>query len=390
MISKAPKANTAKKTKRRRRATRPYPSSPFEEVIVLAETLFKTGSGLPVRRLTVFDELGKSPDSSASRDLVTNSNKYGLTKGGYTAEQLELTDIGRRIVDPEYKPREQARAKIEAAIKSIEIFNVLYESVEGKKLPTRSFLVDACKGNGISEEHVEEAVDTFILNLRSVGLLKALSGAERVVPVDMALDDLPSGSHIPSTISELPSDSIEHPSNSLITADRASFETTCFMITPIGDPDSEERKHSDLIIGSFIEPALDEFGLSVVRADKIDKPGVITRQIIDYLVNSRIVVADLSFSNPNVFYELAIRHALRKPIVQIIREGDRIPFDVNQMRTIKIDLTNVYSAIPKIELIKTDIRNQVRRALENPDQVDTPITLFYPDLRVEMLGNHQT
>ena len=309
---------------------------------------------------------------------------YGLTKGSYTAEQLELTDIGRKVVDPEYKPREQARAKIEAAILNIEIFKSLYESVENKKLPARSFLVDACKKNDIPSEHIEEAVDTFILNLRAVGLLQTLSGAERVISIDMALDALPSGSRpAPSELRRAP-DAEATTSGSLITANQATFETTCFMISPIGEDDSIERQHSDLIIGSFIEPALDEFGLSVVRADKIDKPGVITRQIIDYLVNSRLVIADLSFSNPNVFYELAIRHAIRKPIVQIIRDGDRIPFDVNQMRTIKIDLSNVYSAIPKIELIRTDIRNQVRRAMENPDQVDTPITLFYPNLRVQM------
>lgn len=155
------------------------------------------------------------------------------------------------------------------------------------------------------------------------------------------------------------------------------------MIIPIGAPESSERSHSDLIIGSFVEPALEEFNLNVIRADKIDQPGVITKQIIDYLMRARLVIADLSFSNPNVFYELAIRHAIRKPIVQIIRQGDRIPFDVNQMRTISIDLSNVYSAIPKIELVRTEIRNQVRRALENPDDIDTPISLFYPGLQVK-------
>lgn len=54
-------------------------------------------------------------------------------------------------------------------------------------------------------------------------------------------------------------------------------------------------------MGSIIEPALDELGIKVVRADKIEAAGIITAQIIEYIVKSKIVVADLSFHNPNVF-----------------------------------------------------------------------------------------
>ena len=50
------------------------------------------------------------------------------------------------------------------------------------------------------------------------------------------------------------------------------FWSTCFYITAIGAPETEQRKHSDLFLGSLIEPALQSFGLTVVRADGIDKP----------------------------------------------------------------------------------------------------------------------
>jgi hypothetical protein len=53
--------------------------------------------------------------------------------------------------------------------------------------------------------------------------------------------------------------------------------------------------------------------------DAIDKPGTITRQIIDYLLRARLVIADLSYHNQNVLYELAIWHAARLSVVQIIR-----------------------------------------------------------------------
>jgi hypothetical protein len=121
--------------------------------------------------------------------------------------------------------------------------------------------------------------------------------------------------------------------------DPAQLDAVCFYITPIGSDGSEERRHSDLFLGSIVEPALESFKLKVIRADAIDKPGIISKQIIDYLVRSRLVIVDLSFHNPNVFYELAIRHVMKRPVVQIMRKSDKIPFDINQMRTIIIDTT---------------------------------------------------
>lgn len=170
----------------------------------------------------------------------------------------------------------------------------------------------------------------------------------------------------------------------VITSEHANFESTCFYITPIGEEGSEQRRHSDLFLGSFIEPALETFKLKVVRADTIDKPGVITRQIIDYIVRSRLVIVDLSFHNPNVFYELAIRHMMRLPVVQIIRTGDRIPFDINQMRTIHIDTKDVFTLVPKIDTHRAEIATQVRRALESPEAVDTPISTYFPGLKVAL------
>ena len=108
---------------------------------------------------------------------------------------------------------------------------------------------------------------------------------------------------------------------------------------------------------------------------------MITRQIIEHLVRAKLVIADLSFSNPNVFYELAIRHALRMPVVQIIRKGDRIPFDTNQGRTVQIELSDAYSAIPALRIAQAEISNNVRSALAPEAIHDNPISTFFPSLR---------
>ncbi|MET4633843.1 hypothetical protein [Kaistia defluvii] len=363
---------------RRKRVVRNFPAAPFEESLAFARQIFEFGSGEAVRRLTLFDHINKAPESGTSRQLITNAGKYGLIKGGTQSDIIELTPDGVRCVDSQIQPRDQARSRIKLAVEDVEIFSKLHERFVGKALPARAALIDSALEFGAPKDAAEEAVDTFILNIRFVGLLVTLSGAERIVSKDLALDQLPASGPITRA------QTITAQQGAVVTAEHAHFESTCFYITPIGAIDSEQRKHSDLFLGSFVEPAISSFGLNVVRADSIDKPGVITKQIIEYIVKSRLVIVDLSYHNPNVFYELAIRHMMRLPIVQIIRKSDSIPFDINQMRTIIIDTTDIFSLVPKIATYQSEISSQVRRALENSDAVETPISTYFPGLRASV------
>lgn len=373
-----------KADKKRTRTIRPFPAAIFSETANFARQVYDIGSGQQVRRLTLFDELGKSADSSQSRMLITNGSKYGLTKGSYSAEHIELTPLGLKVVGHSVSLREQARAKIEAAITSIVPFNTVFQALAGNKLPAKSVISDKMKECEVPVDALEEAVDTFIVNLRDVGLLKILSGAERVIPIDMALDELPSISEQKrdTTVEAFTGSSDHSPTFSApITSQSAEYETTAFYISPIGDENSETRKHADLFSSSIVEPALEHSKLRLVRADKIDSPGIITRQILDYIINSRLVIVDLSFGNPNVFYELAIRHMMRKPTVQIMRARDRIPFDINQSRTIKIDDDDLYTFVPRLPVYISQISTQIRSALDNSDSVDNPISIYFPKLR---------
>jgi len=133
-----------------------------------------------------------------------------------------------------------------------------------------------------------------------------------------------------------------------------------------------------------VEPAIAELKLKIVRADQIGKAGMIGAQIVEHIFRARLVIADLSFHNPNVFYELCLRHVIGLPLVQVIREKDQIPFDVQQFRTIPIDNGDIYSLIPKLDVYKSQIAMQARQALENPEAVDNPITMFFPGLKVTL------
>jgi hypothetical protein len=145
----------------------------------------------------------------------------------------------------------------------------------------------------------------------------------------------------------------------------------CFVISPIGEEKSEIRTRSDQILKHVIEPPTSECGYKAIRADKIDKPGIITSQVIQHIVEDPLVIADLTGQNPNVFYELAIRHAIRKPFIQIIKKGERIPFDVAGTRTIYVD----HHDLDSVGEAKDEIINQIKSLEEDPNKIETPISV---------------
>lgn len=151
----------------------------------------------------------------------------------------------------------------------------------------------------------------------------------------------------------------------------AENKKSCFIIGPIDKPGTEIHIWAKKALKHIIKPAAESCGYNnPLRADEITQPGMITRQVIERLREDDLVVADLSWHNPNVFYELAIRHAVRKPVVQIIRELDTLPFDVLNSRTIKYNLQDPDSWVPARDLLIEHIVS----AEKNPSFADNPLT----------------
>ena len=163
------------------------------------------------------------------------------------------------------------------------------------------------------------------------------------------------------------------------------WDKICFVICPIGDENSEQRKHSDMILKHLIQPVLEKEGFSVIRADKIGKAGLITQQIFEYIVKARLCIADLSFNNPNVFYELGLRHLCQLPVIQIIRKGDKLPFDVSQGRAITLDTSDVYTLIDRIESAKKELEQYISPIIHNMSSDisdDNPVKVYLPGVKV--------
>jgi hypothetical protein len=368
----------------RARTARIYPALSFEESLVLPEAIQTHASGERVARLTLLKAMNMSPTSSATQILITSSGKYGLTKGSYAAEHLELTAEGKTATDKGSSPKAKTQARFNLAVKKIRPFEILYERYRGKKLPSHDVMKDVLREANLQITDEKECIDTFIVNAKFLGLLQTIAGSETLMPLETVLEQLPgepadaSLKGVTFKVSDVKTGDV-----AVTTKSQVAWDKVCFYITPIGDEDSEQRKHSDLFLSSIVEQALSGFGLDVVRADKIAQPGMITSQVLEHILRARLVIADLSYHNPNVFYEMAIRHATRLPVVQICRKSDRLPFDVNQVRTITIDTSDIYTLVPRLETYRSEIATQVRAALDG-QSTSNPISVFFPGFAVTL------
>jgi len=373
---KAKKAKRKKRAKKRpaagepprRRGPKAYPVMTFEDAMTLGRGILEHGAGHPMKRTTLLNKL-KLRDNRATRSLITNSSRYGLTRGAHDAPEIKLTREGRVTLDLARPAAERTQAQFELAIKRIEPFQKLYERFGGGKMPAPEVMRDAL--DEVDAGDRAQCADIFISNANTVGLLRTQEGAQVLLTIDHLIEELP----VTAGLAEEEAPEAVAVEEAALEED---FDKVCFFIAPIGKPDSEERKHSDMLLSAFVERALSDIGLKAVRADQIEKPGMITGQVIRYVLQSKLVIADLSFLNPNVFYELSLRHATGKPTVHIVRRGEGIPFDLKDYRTVEIDMTSKYDLVAKLDTYRADIANKARQALQDDVTTDNPILAFCP------------
>lgn len=155
---------------------------------------------------------------------------------------------------------------------------------------------------------------------------------------------------------------------------------TCFVDMPFGDktdPHSGKVIHFDDIFSRGIRPAVEAAGLVCVRGDQERTGGVIHSAMFARLLMSDFVIADMTTANPNVFYELGVRHCARpRTTIPIFSGSAPIPFDVGPVRAIHYTLLDGSLTGDSAEALKDALVTRIRDALEREPVPDSPIFEF--------------
>lgn len=130
---------------------------------------------------------------------------------------------------------------------------------------------------------------------------------------------------------------------------------TCFVIMPFKEPLNSYYR-------SILIPAIKKANFKPVRGDNVYGTRSIIKDIIYQIQNSKILIADLTGKNPNVVYELGIAHCFSKPVIILVQSLEDVPFDLQHLRILKYDTTQVKWNVK----LKDDIVNTIAAVMDNP------------------------
>lgn len=145
----------------------------------------------------------------------------------------------------------------------------------------------------------------------------------------------------------------------------------CFVIMPIGEEDTIEYENNMLLYDGVIKPSIESSGYNIecYQAEQISESGDISKQVIKALKDDDIVVADLRRKNPNVIYELGIRHAFGKRSILVCADHAENFFHTKKYRAIqyRIDGRSNIAFCDKLN-------KQIEAIIKNPEKPDNPVT----------------
>ncbi len=164
-----------------------------------------------------------------------------------------------------------------------------------------------------------------------------------------------------------------------------NFEKQCFLISPIGEDESEVRLIADKVKEFLKYEVLNPLGYNSTRADEIDKVGIITSDIIACIITSDLAIAFLDYENASVYYELALRHAASKICISIVSREylneHGLPFDVNQERVFKFPLNDMKKYYYGCELssklarFKNELLGVIEKYSNQQYKINNPVTV---------------
>ena len=336
----AAKKSSAKKTAAKKSSAKraapgtDYPRHPVDKALRIPKALYNQGAtrGATVAEAAQYTTGGKVTGPFNSE--LASAKKYGFlrSEGG----KLMLEDRARRAIAPQSET-DQISA-LRDAVQDAPGISALYAEYRGENLPDDQFLRNALTDKfQIAPDKTSEFIEVFLESMRAAELLDESGDRRRLL--DLGRDET-------------------HRAGKVAGAKVAvAAGTSCFVMQPFGG-------HLGTYYETVFKPAITQAGLQPIRADDdMFATGKIMDQVWRGIGAAKVLVAELTSKNPNVFYELGLAHALRKPVVLVSSNEEDVPFDLRHIRVIVYDQKDPFWGQKLIDKIAENIKS----ALTNPE-----------------------
>lgn len=329
-------------SKRRKKVPNPanYPRHSIERALRIPQAILEQNAGRDCsgREAAAFVGVGYNGPFQSE---ISSAKKFGLLDSP-SAGQISVSDLAKQILRPQ-SPTDKIQGLRDAALRAPDVSEV-YQHYRGENIPDEVFFDNALADQfKIPAEKLSEFKGIFFDTLKFAGLIEESSGKIRVLDVGHEIGE---HSERSSRIQKLGQTA------------KIDANDTCFVMMPFSDP---LGRYYSLIY----EKAVEKAGLRPIRADNdIFGTGKIVDQIWRGIKNAKVLIAELTSRNPNVFYELGLAHALRKPVVLVSSNEDDVPFDLQHIRVIYYDVYDPFWGEKLIEKIAENILS----AINNPEE----------------------
>jgi hypothetical protein len=311
-----------------------FPKYSIEEARRIPDAIKQFNAGNPWGALEVAAALKIGGKTNEYYYLTTASRDYGFTLGT-SRTQIELTELGRRLVYPK-TPEEEYHA-IQEAFLHIELFKNVYDYYQGQNLPDIQYLKNTLKTQfGVDEAFQDEFYELYQKNLSYLRIFSA--GKE--APVKGLTSNADKGTII---LGEATS----------------SGKLVAFVAMPFSEKTSiYPGGYFDEVLKHLITPAAVKANFNARTAKKAGSE-VIQSTIVNDLDSADLVIVDLTEHNPNVLFELGMRIAFNKPVCLIRAKGTSAIFDIDHM-------LRVYDYSPQLwpSTLEVDVPGLAQHILE--------------------------
>ncbi len=317
-----------------------YPRHDVERALRIPKAIFEQNAGKACTPAEAARFLGVGEKGAFSVE-IGSAIKYGFLERPEEGK-IRPTERARRILRPTSQ-EDVVKGYREAILAAPQISDV-YNNYRGENIPDETFfknaLVDKFK---IPEADVPNFEQIFFESLDIANLLEKHGDKSRVLDVSEEV---------------VPQEDKSQRLKKLGAGTTVKSGDSCFVMQPFAAPHGEYYE-------KIFKPAIEKTGLQPVRADaEIFATGKIIDQVWRGINAAKILVAELTTRNPNVFYELGLAHALKKPVVLVSSNEGDVPFDLHHIRVIYYNVIDPFWGTKLIDKVAENILS----ALNHPEE----------------------